>query len=67
MMMMMMVLVPAEFKRNDLQLNSDKSEAVILCTAPQLQSAATIRAVEVASSRLQVAPKLKSLGVTIDS
>ena len=29
--------------------------------------AATIRAVEVAGSRLQVAPKLKSLGVTIDS
>ena len=31
----------------------------------QLGSAATIRAVEVAGSRLQVAPKLKSLGVTI--
>jgi len=55
------------FLRNDLQLNADKSEAVILRTAPQLRSAATIRAVEVAGSRLQVAPKLKSLGVTIDS
>ena len=38
-----------------------------LGTAPQLRSAATIRAVEVAGSRLQVAPKLKSLGVTTDS
>ena len=55
------------FLRNDLQLNADKSEAVILGTAPQLRSAATIRAVEVAGSRLQVAPKLKLLGVTIDS
>jgi len=55
------------FLWNDLQLNADKSEAVILGTAPQLRSAATIRAVEVAGSRLQVAPKLKSLGVTIDS
>ena len=32
----------------------------------QLRSAATIRAVEVAGSRLQIAPKLKSLRVTID-
>ena len=53
------------FLRNDLQLNADKSEAVILGTAPQLRSAATIRAVEVAGSRLQVAPKLKSLAVRL--
>jgi len=52
---------------NDLQLNADKSEVVILGTAPQLRSAANILAVNVAGSRLQVAPKLKSLGVTIDS
>jgi len=51
---------------NDLQLNIDKSEVVILGTAPQLRSADNIREVEVAGSRLQVAPKLKSLGVTID-
>jgi len=38
-----------------------------LGTAPQFRSAATIRAVEVAGSRLQVALKLKSLGVTTDS
>ena len=54
------------FLRNDLQLNADKSEAIILGTAPQLRSATTIRAVEVAGSRLQIAPKRKSLGVTID-
>ena len=54
--------------RNDLQLNADNSEAVILGTATQLRSAATIQAVEVAGSRLQVAPKLKSLGgIIIDS
>ena len=50
-----------------LQLNADNSEAVILGTATQLRSAATIQAVEVAGSRLQVAPKMKYLGVTIDS
>ena len=55
------------FLRNHLQLHAEKSEAVIFGTAHQLRSAATIRAVEVAGSRLQVAPKLKSLGVTIDS
>ena len=53
--------------RNDLQLNADKSEVVIIGTAPQLRSAANIREVEVAGSRLQVASKLKSLGITIDS
>ena len=55
------------FLHNDLQLNADKSEVVILGTAPQLRSAANIREVEVTGSRLQAAPKLKSLGVTIDS
>jgi len=55
------------FLRNDLQPNADKSEVVIIGTAPQLRSAANIHEVEVAGSRLQVAPKLKSLGVTIDS
>jgi len=55
------------FMRNDLQLNAYKSEVVILGSAPQLRSAANIRELEVAGSRLQVAPKLKSIGVTIDS
>ena len=52
--------------RNDLQLNADKSEVAILGTAPQLRSAAAISTIDVAGSVLQVAPKLKSLGVTID-
>ena len=55
------------FLWNDLQLNADKLEAVILGTTPHLQLAATIQAFEVASSRLQVPPKLKSFGVTISS
>jgi len=55
------------FLRNDIQLNADKSEVVVIGTAPQLRSAANIREVEVAGSRVQVAPKLKSFGVTIDS
>jgi len=55
------------FLHNDLQLNADKSEVVIIGTAPQLRSAANIREVKVAGSRLQVPPKLKSLGITIDS
>jgi len=53
------------FLRND--LHSTQTEVVILGTALQLRSAANIREVEVAGSRLQVAPKLKSLGVTINS
>jgi len=58
--------VRLRFLRNDLQLNADKSEIVIIGTAPQLRSAANIREVKV-GTRLQVAPKLKSLDVTIDS
>jgi len=34
--------VQSWFLWNDLQLNADKSEAVVLGTAPQLRSAATI-------------------------
>ena len=49
-------------------LRAEKSEVVIIGTAPQLRSTANIREVEVAGSRLQIAPKLlKSLDVTIDS
>ena len=55
------------FLRNDLQLNADKSEVVMLGTAHQLRSAAAISTIDVAGSTLRVAPKLKSLGVTLDS
>ncbi len=60
-----LALIVLYYKFNDLQLNANKSEVVILGTAPQLRSAATICAVDVAGSRLQVAHKLKSIGVTI--
>ena len=54
------------FLRNGLMLNADKSEVIILGTAPQLKSLTTVRTVDVAGSSLPVAPKLKSLGVIID-
>jgi len=41
------------FLHSNLQLNADKSEVVILGTAPQLRSSANIREVEVAGSRLR--------------
>ena len=39
----------------------------MLGTAHQLRSAAVISTIDVAGSTLRVAPKLKSLGVTLDS
>ena len=50
------------FLRNGLMLNADKSEVIILGTAPQLKSLTTVRTVDVAGSSLPVAPRLKSLG-----
>jgi len=55
------------FLRNGLQLNTDKSEAVILGTSHQLRAAANIQTIDVAGSRLGVSDRVKSLGVTIDS
>ena len=55
------------FLPNGLQLNADKSELVLLGTPAQLRSAANITTIDVAGSTLQVASKLKSLGVTIGS
>ena len=52
------------FLWNDLPLNADKSEVVILGTAPQLRSTAAISTIVVAGSTLQDAPELRSLGVT---
>jgi len=50
-----------------LQLNADKSEVVILGTSHQLRDAANIQMIDMASSRLAVSDRDKSLGVTIDS
>ena len=55
------------FLRNGLQLNSDKSEVVVLGTSHQLRAAANIQMIDVAGSRLAVSHRDKSLGVTIDS
>jgi len=40
------------FLRNGLMLNADKSEVIILGTAPQLKSLTTVRTVDVAGSSL---------------
>ena len=49
------------FLRNGLMLNhADKSEVIILGTAPQPLT--TVRTVDVAGSSLPVVPRLKSLG-----
>ncbi len=45
-----LALIALYYKFNDLQLNANKSEVVILGTAPQLLSAATICAVDVAAA-----------------
>jgi len=50
------------FLRNGLMLNADKSEVIILGTAPQLKSLTAVHTVDVAGSSLPVAPRLKSLG-----
>jgi len=65
--MLFSAAVQSWFLRNNLQLNANKLESIILSSASQLQSAARIQAVDVAGSRLKIAPKLKSLSVTIDS
>ena len=54
------------FQQNDLQLNPDKSEAMLLGTRQRL---ATIElpSINVAGSPIELVPSLKSLGVTIDS
>ena len=59
--------VQSWFLKNDLQLNVNKSEVVILDTTSQLRLAAVTYGVDVAGSKLQVAPKLKSLVHTADT
>ena len=54
------------FRQNGLQLNPDKSEAMLLGTRQRL---ATIElpSINIAGSPIELVPSLKSLGVTIDS
>ena len=54
------------FNENGLQLNPDKSEAILLGT-PQRLKTIDLPSVTVAGSSINTVDKLKSLGVTIDS
>ena len=54
------------FMRNGLQLNPDKSEALIMGTANQLWAASSLSSVNVAGVDLPVAEDVKVLGVVLD-
>ena len=54
------------FMQNDLQLNPDKSEALMMGTANQLQSASSLTLVKVAGVDLPEADDIKVLGVLLD-
>ena len=58
--------VRSRFNENDLQLNPDKSEAILLGTRQRLKTI-DLSSVTVAGSSINTVDKLKSLGVTIDS
>jgi len=51
---------------NGLQLNPDKSEALVMGTANQLQAASSLTSVKVADVDLPVADDIKVLGVLLD-
>jgi len=54
------------FMQNGLQLNPDKSEAVIMGTANQLRAASSLSSVKVVGVDLPVAEDIKVLGVILD-
>jgi len=54
------------FVQNRLQLNPDKSEALIMGTANQLRTASSLSSVMVAGVDLPVAEDIKVLGVVLD-
>ena len=54
------------FMQNGLQLNPDKSEALIMGTANQLWAASGLSMVKVAGVDLPVAEDIKVLGVVLD-
>jgi len=54
------------FMQNELQLNADKSEALVMGTANQLRSASSLTSVKVAGDYLPVANNIKVLGVLLD-
>jgi len=54
------------FMQNKLQLNPDKSEAMVMGTANQLQAASSLTLVKVTGVDLSVADDIKVLGVLLD-
>jgi len=52
--------------QNGLQLNPDKSEALIMGTANQLRAASSLTSVKVAGVALPLADDVKVLGVVLD-
>ena len=59
--------VRQRYLQNGLQLNPDKSEALVIGTAQQLKAVeATVSTVSVAGIDLQAAKEMKVLGVTLD-
>jgi len=54
------------FMQTGLQLNPDKSEALIMGTANQLRAASSLSSVNVAGVDLPVAEDIKALGVVLD-
>jgi len=54
------------FMQNGLQLNPDKSEAIIMGTANQLRAASSLLSVKVAGIDLPVAEDINVLGVVLD-
>ena len=61
-----MLAVKQWYLLNGLQLNSDKSEAMIAGTSYQLQAVATLKHVPVAGADLPITDELKTLGVILD-
>ena len=54
------------YMQNGLQLNPDKSEALIVGTSSQLTSMSAMSSVSVAGADLPVADEMKVLGVVLD-
>ena len=54
------------YMQNGLQLNPDKSEALLMGTATQLRAVSSLKSVSVADVNLPVADSMRVLGVTLD-
>jgi len=54
------------YMQNGLQLNPDKSEALVMVTATQLRAVSSLTSVSVANVNLPVADWMRVLGLTVD-